>query len=356
MRDNTLDKFRGLLILYIVAVVHGLFWLSSVPQLYSSLVLLEMPQIFIISGVAYYYFEQSKPEFLVHPLNLKQYFNYAFSRLLRILIPYFVYAFVCILIVYSFKLANEVHDYSVNSLIYQWLNPMTFGGQYTYGQLNSHLWFIHIFLLVALLMPLVTKLCTIKKSNIISVFVCSLIWFYLLSKVEFWRHDTLKQTLFYLLFAILGYSIIKSKCYFQSLNYPKISIFLGLALATIFLITGNIHTMNMQGNKFPPNHVFFLFSCLWTAIFFHLAFKKKNVINSISKLLDYGFMKPFLKYGYSIYLWQGLGYTLAIEVGKYMNFDLLIVWLLSLLLTIALGLVFGPVEIIKTRNLKTLFK
>ena len=54
-RIHNLDTVRGVLMLYIVGIIHGQFWLNLIPlpQWASSLMLFEMPAIFIVSGYAY---------------------------------------------------------------------------------------------------------------------------------------------------------------------------------------------------------------------------------------------------------------------------------------------------------------
>src|SRR5262249_38498823 len=86
-----LDVARGLLMAYVVIVIHGSFWLGIIPAPASSALLFEMPLIFIVSGAAFSHAPQ--------PLTLNSYAFYLLNRGVRILAPYWAYTFVCALIV-----------------------------------------------------------------------------------------------------------------------------------------------------------------------------------------------------------------------------------------------------------------
>ena len=60
-RDVGLDLARGLLMAWIVIVIHGIFWLGIAPRGPGSWLLFEMPPIFVITGAAYFLGEGSKP-------------------------------------------------------------------------------------------------------------------------------------------------------------------------------------------------------------------------------------------------------------------------------------------------------
>ena len=66
-RTTSVDVARGALMLYIVFVVHGIFWLKLLPQSIqsiSSIILFEMPCLFIVSGYSYFLYPESVTEIL----------------------------------------------------------------------------------------------------------------------------------------------------------------------------------------------------------------------------------------------------------------------------------------------------
>ena len=58
-------------------------------------------------------------------------------------------------------------------------------------------------------------------------------------------------------------------------------------------------------------------------------------------------LQPFIKSGYSIYLWQGVGYSLAAYAGGELDANIYVIWIVAIALTIALGLLFSPLERIR---------
>lgn len=54
-RVKNIDAARGMLMVYVVFLIHGLFWLNLTPQLASSWLLFEMPMISLISGYSFFF-------------------------------------------------------------------------------------------------------------------------------------------------------------------------------------------------------------------------------------------------------------------------------------------------------------
>jgi peptidoglycan/LPS O-acetylase OafA/YrhL len=110
-------------------------------------------------------------------------------------------------------------------------------------------------------------------------------------------------------------------------------------------------TLDMQHNKFPPNAIFFLFSCVWTAA---LLIGARLVTSTQSEALARSpLVRPFMSAGYSIYLWQGVGYSLAAHFGGELGLNIYVIWIVAIALTIALGLLFAPLERIRLPKRKT---
>jgi peptidoglycan/LPS O-acetylase OafA/YrhL len=339
-----------MLIFYIVIIIHGIFWLKILPEPIGSLLLFEMPAIFVISGYAYYLFEQASPRFNQHTLHWKDYAHFVLVRAFRLLFPYFVYVIVCIVMIDIYGRIQGDETILLHKLAVQWLNPFVYGGDDQHSMLDNHLWFVHVFLLVTLAMPVVTQWRWVNNPNLFWVIAIIATLLFVLSLLNFMREETIKHSLYYLCFSMLGYHLGRSKAYFEKLNFIKIGVFCGLALLALSLVSQDIHMLYMQLNKFPPNHIFFLFNCIWMSVFLHITFKYPTLFNRFNSLQHSAIFKPFMQYGYSIYLWQGIGYSLAVFAGKNAHLPVGVVWLLAIGLSVLLGCMFGPLEKIRLKR------
>ncbi len=294
-----------------------------------------MPLIFVISGYAYGLFEK-KSGFV---LNTKNYILFVISRSSRILIPYLTYATFCLFIVVLQDIKESSAD--ITAIILAWLTP-PFGEGYSFGMLNMHLWFIGPFLKVTFLLPIVTKFYPLKTPLwLTSMGLCIII-----STMSLIPETAsgLITTIFYLFWAYLGYiltnhlKIKRSQCIVLGIS----GIFV-LVLSKFFLPV----TLNMQSNKFPPNWLFFVFSFIWLSLFL-LVFSYLNP-KKIEFLASSTWFKPFIVNGYSIYLWQGVGYTTVYIISSKINLSIYFLWFLAIVITVLLGIFFGPLERIRLK-------
>lgn len=334
-----------MLLLYIVCIIHGLFWLNLLPQWASSWLLFEMPAIFIVSGYAYALFENSNGN--SRALNAKAYLLFLGTRFTRILVPYAVYAMICITALYFLSLVGRGTDCIASELIVAWMNPFNYGQDCSVGRLNSHLWFIPTYLLVMAAMPLVTTFKLFKNTNFIVLVIVVALSEYAISKAHFPGEEIFKEVVFYLTFSLLGYYMARTGEYFRHVNYGLVAGVAVVLLSLILIVNGDWHSMNMQVNKFPPNHKFFLFACLWVALFLFVSFRVPWFVQRFKSYGEAMWLRPFITASYSIFLWQGVGYTLAVEAGRVIHLPVLAVWLLALGLSVGLGLLAAPAERVK---------
>lgn len=96
LRDDRLDIYRGFFMIYILSVVHLIYWLriEFIAPYIKGLFLIEMPIVFYVSGWAFSI--SSKKIYLIYLRN----------RLKRILTPYYIFVLLIslLLIVLSFLL------------------------------------------------------------------------------------------------------------------------------------------------------------------------------------------------------------------------------------------------------------
>ena len=263
-RDKTLDYLRGLAIIQVV-LVHILYWLNIFNggffAIAKSFLLFEMPIFFFVTGA-------------VNGLGKQQkYRTFCFKRIKGLLIPYYIYSVICILIsiVYYF-LHNELSIKLTIKLLLSWIVPLDHQimplPYFTWA-----IWFIPVYIISIVFFPMI-KSAVLKFGGgiliaLIIVFACIEILCRLINKSTnfegygtylYTALDIIQKTSFYLIFMGLG------------VLYPRMKTLRrkSLIIATTILIVSMIlllsckiffgNTLNMQSNKFPPNHMFLFYS------------------------------------------------------------------------------------------------
>ncbi len=329
---------------WIIVVIHGIFWLGIAPRGLGSWLLFEMPPIFLITGAAYFLGEGSKSGRLL-PAN---YFDFLSRRLVRIYVPYLAYVLVAALIVTFVKWDGALTLNDIGARLWSWLNPVTRGAGHTWKMLSWHLWFVAPLLLVTALMPLITTVRVpgfVKPwmlAAIAGLVVMGLGQVTLAAPLD---DQLIKNAVFYAFWASFGFILAAMPKRWSLGDYAVVLL---LALAGMFgaamLQPANV-TLDMQHNKFPPNAVFFLFSCAWVALL--LIGARLTRETQFEALARSPLLKPFISAGYSIYLWQGIGYSVAAYAGGELGVSRYVVWIVAIVLTLALGLLFAPLERIR---------
>lgn len=87
-RDYQLDIYRALSMIYVVCVIHVLYWLKLGCEPWISVILFEMPVIFFVSGASLSF--NKNPRSVLSTLK---------SRFLRVMLPYYIYAIMMVLVV-----------------------------------------------------------------------------------------------------------------------------------------------------------------------------------------------------------------------------------------------------------------
>ena len=332
-RDVRLDVARGLLMAYVVIIIHGSFWLGIIPAPANSILLFEMPLIFIVSGAAFAHAPQ--------PTTLRAYGFYLLSRGVRILAPYWAYTLVCaVIVIYARQLP-------VGETLLAWLDPFRRAEGHAYMMLSWHLWFVTPFLVITALLPLLARwpawrmapLWVWAASGALIVLAVDTYW---LRATELDR-----ESVSYMLWALFGFGLGAGAARFATRDYGIVLVAALAAMAAALTLYPTHNTAVMQANKFPPNAMFFLFSCAWVAVFMIAA----RVVDAkwVEGLAEAPWLKPFIKSGYSIYLWQGLGYTIASLIGRPNHWNVFVIWMLAIALTVALGMLASPLERLRIR-------
>jgi hypothetical protein len=154
-----------------------------------------------------------------------------------------------------------------------------------------------------------------------------------------------KTVTFYLIWATFGFVVAKYPARFELGSYCVVFGASLLTLCVLYQYKPLEITLNMQINKFPPNTVFFVFSCAWVSILMITThFLTEECILWLSRSC---ILKPFIKNGYSIYLWQGLGYSVASFFGRKINLPIYLIVIFGIAFTVALGVLASPLERIR---------
>lgn len=339
-----LDLARGLLMAWIVIIIHGTFWLGVIPRGPGSWLLFEMPPIFLITGAAYFLGEGSK-EGRLKPAT---YLDFLMRRGVRIYVPYLVYVFVAAVIVTVVKWNGPLSIEEIGARIWAWLNPVTRGAGHTWKMLSWHLWFVAPFLIVTALMPLITtkRVPGFVKPWMLAAAAGLVVLG--LGQVTFAApldDQLIKNTVFYAFWASFGFMLAAMPKRWSLGDYVLVLVLAAAGMAGAAMLQPASVTLDMQHNKFPPNAIFFLFSCAWMAVL--LIGARLTRETQRDALARSPLVKPFMSAGYSIYLWQGVGYSLAAYAGGELGLNIYVVWVAAIALTITLGLLFAPLERIR---------
>jgi peptidoglycan/LPS O-acetylase OafA/YrhL len=331
-----LDVARGALMAYIIIVIHGVFWLGLLPQPGSTVLLFEMPPIFIITGAAFFLAERAKPSFTGN--RVSGYLMFLLRRGIRIMAPYWAYALVCAALMLTI---GGKHD--VLGVLAAWLNPYMRGGGFTTLTLSWHLWFVPPFLAVTALMPFLTAIRVPRLPLWVWAIIAAAITF-VADIIDSTAGGEGQTIVFYALWAAFGFALAAAPERYKARDFVLIFVLALIALAAgAAWLPGA--TLNMQANKFPPNLMFFAFSCAWVSMLLLLVSAIKDT--QIDALARSPLLKPFISAGYSVYMWQGIGYAAAILIGRALHWPNLAIWPIAIAFTVAIGLLASPFERIR---------
>ena len=338
-----LDVARAAVIIYIVLIIHGLYYTEIWSGAIKSIFLFEMPLIFLVSGYSYFLFEKKHYNGL---FQAKHFTGLLFNKIARIFLPYWVYAIACIAIIIAYY-EHAGKTYSAANVIFKWLNPFAISLDCTVGSLYYHLWFVPVFFFISLLLPFVAKIRLPRKMPIRYIWLISLIIAYLNSILDS-QVPILHYIIFYFLWAYLGYRVAMG---ISAGLVDFIFVFIISLAGLTFMYLQGTHTLNMQINKFPPNFIFFLFNSMWISLIL-LAVGRFN-LNKRDYTNTANYLKPVILRGYSIYLWQGLSYTITGHFLGGSTIENLLAIIVSFCATICLGVIFGPFEQIKYTSIQS---
>ena len=293
-RDTQLDIYRAISMIYVICITHVLHWLNIGSEPIRSLILIEMPIIFFISGAA---------------LSLKDspygLLETVWNRFKRVVIPYYIYALVMIGIIafltmiYNIFLpqieyifgSNFSYNVKFDIFSYSWSDYVAIISCTNIPQspFSWHLWFIQPYIILSCTFGFQIKL--IKGTN---RWVYALITVVLFIFVQSITCNTLLQNVtFYNIFMVIGY------LFYRHINMWQVFItgIITLMILVIYTSLGGWF-LPMQNHKFPPDHVFLLYNLLVLCVL-------SIILNRIS-IPNLKIFQTWNTRGYTLYLYQNV--------------------------------------------------
>lgn len=285
-RDLQLDMYRSLSMIYIVCVIHVLYWLDLGEKHISSILLFEMPIIFFISGAAVKVSKGGRKSFT-------QMFK---NRFKRIVLPYYVYILysiiflvvLAILSYYTGRLLVDISKFKWQYLL-DWL-MMKEGHVIPY---SSHLWFLIPYFLISISTPVQLKILSCVSK--IPYLLINLILFVLLSNV--FVIDRSYYSIGYYVTTFLGYNLfyLLGLFYYRNIRIKYVSLLFFCAVS-IFCILTKCEFVVMQSHKFPPDMIFVSYNLI---VLLLLCFIFSYVKIPSNKIFSF-----WNKNGYELFLYQ----------------------------------------------------
>jgi len=279
-RDTGLDVYRALVMIYILCVVHVTYWLGALGSPVSSLILIEMPVIFFISGAAISV--GGKHRSLMSTVA---------NRAKRVLAPYYVLAAVCIvafLIICCVRGHNILQKQILGVMLKAlWPADGSLPVPYTW-----HLWFVVPYMIVSCMFCCYQKLA--DRSNRY-IFLFALFGVCALTQV-LTGNLLIRNVVFYNFFFVAGYL-----CY-KRLTIKQMAIIGAGAMSVVAVLYAFSWKGAMQLHKFPPD---MLFACYGIAALCVLGIIFSKITIPQNRLL-----RIWNTNGYTIYLWQNVAFTI----------------------------------------------
>ena len=297
--------------MYIVCIIHVLYWLGMGGEPFKSIALFEMSAIFFISGAS---LSVKKTE--------RGFLATLWNRIKRVLLPYYLYAFVLLTLGALYLLAKDgMHANLSYRLLF--IKMILFCEDIPRFPYIWHLWFILPYLTLSCTFGVQIKLMKHMPSwiYVLGCFVVFLVseW---LSVPMLWRH-----VFCYNIFMVGGYLYYKR---LSSLQIMLIGVIAAIILGLINFLDGNLTPM--QAHKFPPDHVFVIYNIFALSVL--------SMFVEKSPPPSWEIIEVWNRRGYTIYLYQSLVFTLTLPVHTWLGtigFPYLIHFVTDILIVFALS-------------------
>lgn len=284
-RDTYLDYARGILAISII-YIHTVWWSGSsyVPEYVRNLALLiDVPMFTVIAGASYYYVK-----------NIKK----GIKNLFRLQVNYMYYMLILSVLLLLFKETVDTKMIFGNWMMHNRVYPKNFQVAF------SSMWYILVYIYVSLIGMLLCKVLN-RKSLAVALFlniVVNVMFNILPIQVQYtkiYMYD-LKHILFYLQFWLMGYLIYEYDIKINYKIFGALITTISVALLLFYMKVGN-KIFDIQGYKFPPQLIYFVWSLYSVSIFVFLRDKVKvaadtHISRIGKKAIDYYFAQGISSY------------------------------------------------------------
>ena len=287
--------------IYIVCFIHVVYWLHIGSEPFISLILFEMPVIFFIAGAAQSLGKKKKTLGAI-----------VWSRLKRVVFPFYVYAAVSLVIIailtlvwkiyYPYILStfgeNVANKYSYDILAYEWKNiwNVILCKDISQAPILWHTWFVVPYFILSCLFWFQEKAASVTGRGGYLI-ICIVIFFIAWAIIP-----QIKLIALYNVFYISGY------LFYQKIHKKFIilaaSVF--LMLMFYFYVDKSIIICPMQFHKVQGDYVFLVYGLLSLSLLSLLLGSIKLKANWVLNLWN--------ERGYTIYLYQNWIYFLFFPV------------------------------------------
>lgn len=303
-RDTQLDNYRALCMIYVVCFIHMLYWLKIGTEPFMSIVLVEMPLIFFVSGAAFSLSSQNKSFWAVCK-----------GRIKRVIIPYYIYALVMVTIVailsivWHYEYPRIIQLFGEKAASKYYFDITSYGLKDVLQIITCtnipqspcvwHLWFILPYLILSCAFN--AQKFFLRKIHNRGGYCLACILAFLI--VKHTTESLLAQNIFfYNIFMVIGY------CYYKNISYKWITLTGILALFALLIGTLALDWKfcPMQSHKFPPDILFMVYNLLILCAI--------SLVLGKIKLPQSRLLSLWNKRGYTIYLYQSIVYFMIFPI------------------------------------------
>ena len=265
--------------MYIVCIIHLTYWLGFGREPLNSLILIEMPVIFFISGAS---LSQSKSN--------KGFIETLKNRIKRVILPYYIYAAAMIVIIVIITICGTQPNIDITKYGYRDIAKVLLCMEIPQSPYCWHLWFVLPYMILSCTFIFHQRILgKIKPALYLAINILLFILIQALTTNGLTRH-----VFCYNIFMLAGY------CYYKKINKKQIIIILLAALVCLLTTTciAGVPFTPMQQHKFPADALFLFYTtfalCVLSLLFGYI------------KLPYKGILALWNKRGYTIYLYQSI--------------------------------------------------
>ena len=240
MRDVRLDAIRGYTMMYIICFIHLVYPFLPYTSNAVSLILVEMPVLFFVSGASA---RLSRP---------KSFWQLLTSRIRRVLLPYYVYAALSLVVIFIFGLAS--YSFGLRDFL-----AILLARDIPCLPYAMHLWFIVPYLIISVSFHFQRRLASEWGGAYLLLVVALVVCTDLALNSQLANYQIVKSACRILLY-LLCYNVFFVAgfvCYRRVSTRKTVIVMMVAALLLVLLSKGRIPDFQME--KFPPSTLFMLY-------------------------------------------------------------------------------------------------